>query len=274
MNKKYTATADEIDILIDEYKTSRKPEKVKLKLFNAAENYIMWVVTFIHEQLPQYAVDIDDLISVARLAFLQAMLKYDPTKNMQFISYAVNYMRGRIGNFLQKEYNYHVVINPFVKVSYMNDERLKRIKAEISGEVLPEIIFGLSSQQISGLKISDIDKNKVKEIRDRQKYKYRSKKVPFHGYIYDNFRWYTVDELMSDKTVSGKQLYNNINNRIVANLIMNFIKHETTVPLKIVNAIKKTLLCGGSYKDFNNLINNRIKQKIRRFVASEQIAIA
>ena len=100
----------------------------------------------------------------------------------------------------------------------MNDERLKRIKAEISGEVLPEIIFGLSSQQISGLKISDIDKNKVKEIRDRQKYKYRSKKVPFHGYIYDNFRWYTVDELMSDKTVSGKQLYNNINNRIVGHI--------------------------------------------------------
>jgi RNA polymerase sigma factor FliA len=56
---------------------------------------VRWMARRIHERLPQH-VDLDDLVSAGTLGLLDAMKKYDPSRKVQFRSYAQFRIRGAI----------------------------------------------------------------------------------------------------------------------------------------------------------------------------------
>lgn len=56
---------------------------------------VRWIARRIHERLPQH-VDIEDLVSAGTVGLLDAFRKFDPTKKVQFRSYAQFRIRGAI----------------------------------------------------------------------------------------------------------------------------------------------------------------------------------
>ena len=263
----------EIDKLIDEYKRSRKP-LIGEKLYNASEKYILWVVYSIYNKLPHGAVEKDDLLSVAKIAFFESISKYDATKSMQFATYTVSYIKGYLGNYIQDELKYKIVITN--SVSYMNPRITKKIKAEAAGLLEIDIIPSLTKHQIQNLKVSELVRNKIMGIWLRTRNNNRDNVLSL-DYSYDEYDEDPDSGKLSGLTVIDKKsdsdvICKGIDGSIITNRIINFLRDDMKKP-KLAEKIKENLIGGGSTKDCNKIFKRRpaVKMAIRDFLIKENL---